>query len=58
MTTAEAAERLNTTEEMIRGWCAAGRLPAARIGKQWLVTSLTLQEAPPLETDEKAAPGK
>ena len=58
LTTAEAAERLNTTEEIVRGWCAAGRLPAVRIGKQWLVTGLTLQEAPPLERDEEAAPGK
>jgi len=34
LTTAEAAERLDTTEEIVRGWCAAGRLPAVRIGKQ------------------------
>ncbi|HLF29140.1 MAG TPA: polysaccharide biosynthesis tyrosine autokinase [Anaerolineae bacterium] len=45
LTTTEAAERLETTEETVRGWCAAGRLPAVRIGKQWLVTGLILREA-------------
>lgn len=44
LTTAEAAERLETTEETVRGWCVAGRLPAVRIGKQWLVTGLTLKD--------------
>jgi capsular exopolysaccharide synthesis family protein len=53
LTTEEAAQRLNSTEEIVRGWCAAGRLPAIRIGKQWLVTGLTLQEAAPTEKIEE-----
>lgn len=53
LTTEEAAERLNSSEEIVRGWCAAGRLPAIRIGKQWLVTGLTLQDAAPAEKIEE-----
>lgn len=45
LTTSEAAERMGATEETVRGWCVSGRLPAVRIGKQWLVTGLTLKEA-------------
>jgi capsular exopolysaccharide synthesis family protein len=56
LTTAEAAERLKTTEEIVRGWCAAGRLPAVRIGKQWLVTGLTLQEGSPHANGEHIPP--
>jgi capsular exopolysaccharide synthesis family protein len=56
LTTAEAAERLETTEETVRGWCASGRLPSVRIGKQWLVTGLTLREVPPLGDGDAAPP--
>ena len=34
VTTEEAATRLRVSEETIRRWCRAGRLPAVQIGRQ------------------------
>jgi excisionase family DNA binding protein len=39
LTVSEAARFLRCSEKTIRVWCVTGRLPAARIGRRWLIDS-------------------
>lgn len=38
MTTGEVALKLHQAESTIRGWCSSGKLPATKIGRNWLIT--------------------
>lgn len=44
MTTAEAAEFLRTSESGCRRLCQLGEIPAAKVGKRWLVSKDRLEE--------------
>ncbi|MGD3153716.1 helix-turn-helix domain-containing protein [Tsukamurella tyrosinosolvens] len=35
--TEEAAQAFGVTDRCIRKWCASGRLPSVRVGRQWLI---------------------
>jgi len=42
LTTAEAAELLRVSEFTIRRWCASGRLPAIKLGRDWRISRTRL----------------
>lgn len=37
LTVAETAERLGVSPRTVNDWCVAGRIPALRVGKRWLI---------------------
>ena len=39
----EVAKRTDRDKETIRKWCREGRLPAFKVGKEWLVKEEDLQ---------------
>ncbi len=43
----EAAERLGVSVATIKRWCQQGRLPAEKIGRQWLVDEASLRRVKP-----------
>jgi len=40
----EVADLLRVSRATVQRWCAAGKLPAFKIGQQWRVNSALLQE--------------
>ncbi len=53
VTVPEAARLLSQPTSSVRGWCADGRLPARKIGKQWLIRLDTLDEITRGETEKR-----
>ncbi|MFG1617358.1 helix-turn-helix domain-containing protein [Nonomuraea wenchangensis] len=52
ISTAEQAARMGCTERYVQRLCQAGRLPARRIGRTWLIT----QEDAHDDEDERPSP--
>ena len=44
LTTAQAADRLNISESLVRRYCRDGRLKAQRIGRDWLIEESDLDQ--------------
>jgi excisionase family DNA binding protein len=41
----EVADILRVNKTTVQRWCAAGKLPAAKIGKHWRINTSLLKEA-------------
>lgn len=54
LTTAQAAERLNISHRAMRYLVLHGRVPAIRIGRNWVIDEVDLANRPPLEGPPKA----
>ena len=48
VTCTEIAKRKDLDKETIRRWCREGRLPAFKVGKEWLVREADLQALEPV----------
>ena len=67
MTLAEAAEMLGKSQETVRQWAAAGKIPAGKIDRSWVIVTedlinhvrKTYREATSCQSNEseKARPG-
>ena len=44
LTTAQAAEQLRLTVSMVRRYCRDGRLPAQKVGRDWLIRNEDLEQ--------------
>lgn len=55
LTTAEAGERLRQTSETVARRCAAGEIPATRVGRRWLIAAAEVSKLlKPTNTDRAA----
>jgi len=53
VTVPEAARLISQPPASVRGWCADGRLPARKIGKQWLIRLDELDKLTRAETKKE-----
>ena len=44
LTVEEAADFLRVSKVTIRRWCASGRLPAFKIGREWRINKIELDK--------------
>lgn len=44
MTVIEVAQRIGVHEMTARRWCVAGRIPATKVGRAWLIPRVWLNE--------------
>lgn len=47
LTVAQAAERKGVTSRRIRALCESGRLPAQKVGRDWLIDPRALERLKP-----------
>jgi len=55
-TTTEAAARLGLTPRRVRALCAAGHLPAAKVGRDWIIAQADLDAFRPRKAGRPPKP--
>jgi excisionase family DNA binding protein len=58
LTTAQAAERLGVNRQWIWRLVQAGRLPAIRYGRDWLIAEADLAQLPPRKVGRPPRPSR